>query len=87
MPLTIIIAGLAIALFLAYFFYTHFQRSGYLLFVVFFLPLMDLGVTPAAFGGLLYIIKKAVLPVFSYYPSFTAFTGQHCFRIYPAIHC
>ena len=52
MNFTIILAGLAIILFFIYFFYTGTTRSSYLLFVVMFLPLMDLGVTPAAFGGL-----------------------------------
>ena len=52
MNLSIILAGLAIILFFIYFFYTGATRSSYLLFVVMFLPLMDLGVTPAAFGGL-----------------------------------
>jgi O-antigen ligase len=52
MNLTIILAGLAIILFFIYFFYTGAQRSSYLLFVAIFLPLMDLGVTPAALGAL-----------------------------------
>ena len=52
MNLLIILAGLAIILFFIYFFYTGATRSSYLLFAVMFLPLMDLGVTPAAFGGL-----------------------------------
>jgi O-antigen ligase len=50
MTLTIVLAGIAIMLFFAYFFYTGAQRSSYLLYVVLCLPLMDLWVTPAAFG-------------------------------------
>ena len=70
MTLSIILAGLAIILFFIYFFYTGANRAAYLLYAVFFMPFMDLGVTPAAFGSLTVFDMISFATVFLCYKDF-----------------
>jgi O-antigen ligase len=82
MTLTIILAGLAILLFFIYFFYTGAGRSAYLLYVVLFLPLMDLGVTPAAFGSLTVFDMISFATVFLCYKDFTLILKKNTGYLY-----
>jgi len=52
MSILIILASLVLGSFCLYFFQKKCSREGYLLFVVYTLPLQSLGVTPEAFGSL-----------------------------------
>jgi hypothetical protein len=52
MLLLIALSGITIFLFFVYFFKSKCTREAYILFTVYFFPLMSLGVTSEAFGGL-----------------------------------
>src|SRR5882724_10091146 len=52
MILLIVLAGLTLFSFLLFFVINKYSRESYLLFNAYFLPLMCLGVTPEALGGL-----------------------------------
>lgn len=82
MSLTIIIAAVTVGLFLAWFFFSGFKRESYLAFTGFFLPFMDLGVTPAAFGGLSVFDTISYVALFFLYKDFVYISLKKQFLLY-----
>jgi O-antigen ligase len=77
MNLAIILAGLTLVLFFVYLIYTNYKRRSYLLFVFFFLPTMDLGVTPAAFGGLTVFDITSYIALIIFYKDFLYLSNKN----------
>ena len=80
MLLLIALAGITLLLFFAFFFKSKCTREAYLLFVVYFFPVMGLGVTSEAYGGLKVFDVLAYFSFIFFFKDFILISKQN--RVY-----
>jgi len=85
MLLLIALAGFTLFLFFLFFIWNKYTRASYLLFIVYFCPLMSLGVTPEAFGGLTVFDALCYFGFVFFFKDFIIISGKN--RIYISLFC